>query len=388
MKNINSFTGLYPLSKTLRFELKPQGKTLEHIERSGLLNQDEHRAESYIVVKKIIDEYHKSFISKALDGFKLNGLENYILYQPKRDDEEKKNFEGVEVNLRKQIADKFTKHENYKNLFAKELIKVDLKAFVKNETVKKLVEEFDSFTTYFTGFHENRKNMYSAEDKSTAIAFRLINQNLPKFIENMRSFDKIKKSPVKDAFQTILLDNQLGSILQVHEIEDMFQLYYFNETLTQQGIDIYNHLIGGYSSEHEKVKIQGLNEYINAFNQTAKKEDKIPKLKPLFKQILSDRSTASFIPEEYANDNEVLESIEKFYQEINEHVINKNIKGEHSLIQILQNISDYDVHKIYIRNDLNLTDISQKIFGDWAVIQKALNKRYEVEYTGRAKKIF
>jgi len=386
MKNINSFTGLYPLSKTLRFELKPQGKTLEHIERSGLLNQDEHRAESYIVVKKIIDEYHKSFISKALDGFKLNGLENYILYQPKRDDEEKKNFEGVEVNLRKQIADKFTKHENYKNLFAKELIKVDLKAFVKNETVKKLVEEFDSFTTYFTGFHENRKNMYSAEDKSTAIAFRLINQNLPKFIENMRSFDKIKKSPVKDAFQTILLDNQLGSILQVHEIEDMFQLYYFNETLTQQGIDIYNHLIGGYSSEHEKVKIQGLNEYINAFNQTAKKEDKIPKLKPLFKQILSDRSTASFIPEEYANDNEVLESIEKFYQEINEHVINKNIKGEHSLIQILQNISDYDVHKIYIRNDLNLTDISQKIFGDWAVIQKALNKRYEVEYTGKAKK--
>ena len=57
-------------------------------------------------------------------------------------------------------------------------------------------------------------------------------------------------------------------------------------------------------------KIQGLNEYINLYNQTAKKEERIPKLKPLFKQILSDRSTASFIPDEFENDSEVLESIE------------------------------------------------------------------------------
>jgi CRISPR-associated protein Cpf1 len=34
------FTKIYPLSKTLRFELKPIGKTLEHIESSGILTQD------------------------------------------------------------------------------------------------------------------------------------------------------------------------------------------------------------------------------------------------------------------------------------------------------------------------------------------------------------
>ena len=55
MKNLTDFTGLYPLSKTLRFELIPQGKTLEHFEKNGLLETDAHRAEIYILVKKIID---------------------------------------------------------------------------------------------------------------------------------------------------------------------------------------------------------------------------------------------------------------------------------------------------------------------------------------------
>ncbi len=49
--NQNAFTQKYPLSKTLRFELKPIGKTLEHIEAKGLLSQDEQRAESYKKMK-------------------------------------------------------------------------------------------------------------------------------------------------------------------------------------------------------------------------------------------------------------------------------------------------------------------------------------------------
>ena len=49
------FTRLYPLSKTLRFELKPIGKTLSFIENHGLLEQDKHRADSYKKVKKIIN---------------------------------------------------------------------------------------------------------------------------------------------------------------------------------------------------------------------------------------------------------------------------------------------------------------------------------------------
>ena len=82
------FTRVYPLSKTLRFELKPIGKTLEFIQNNGLLKQDQHRAESYVKVKKIIDDYHKAFISSVLDDFRLNytdegkknSLEEFYLY--------------------------------------------------------------------------------------------------------------------------------------------------------------------------------------------------------------------------------------------------------------------------------------------------------------------
>jgi len=387
MKSLNSFTGLYPVSKTLRFELIPQGKTLEHIEKNGLLEQDEHRAESYIVVKKIIDEYHKAFIGNALADFRLYGMEDYFLYYhiQKRDDDQKKKFEDIQSKLRKQIADRFTKEESFKNLFAKELIKEDLKEFVQTVEDRELIKEFESFTTYFTGFHENRKNMYSAEEKSTAIAYRLIHQNLPKFIDNMRVFEKVMNSPVKDKFKLLISDNQLGPIIQVMALEEMFSLGYFNETLTQLGIDKYNSMIGGFTPEEGKEKIKGLNEYINFYNQTAKKEERIPKLKPLFKQILSDRSTASFIPDEFASDGDVLESIERFYQEVNEQVINKKVKGEHSLKDLLKSLPEYDLTKIYLRNDLSITDISQKMFGDWGVFQKAMNMWFDLNYKGKAK---
>ena len=69
MKQLNELTGLYSLSKTLRFELKPVGKTLEHIESKGLIAQDEKRAEEYKKVKDIIDRYHKEFITMCLHDF-------------------------------------------------------------------------------------------------------------------------------------------------------------------------------------------------------------------------------------------------------------------------------------------------------------------------------
>ncbi len=82
---LEDFTNLYSLSKTLRFELRPIGKTRENIENGGLLRQDEDRAEKYVHIKKLIDEYHKAYIDKQLSGLvlqyadigKANSLEEY-----------------------------------------------------------------------------------------------------------------------------------------------------------------------------------------------------------------------------------------------------------------------------------------------------------------------
>ena len=37
--------------------------------------------------------------------------------------------------------------------------------------------------------------MYTAEEKSTGIAYRLVNENLPKFIDNMEAFKKAIARP-------------------------------------------------------------------------------------------------------------------------------------------------------------------------------------------------
>lgn len=66
MKTLEQFIGLYPLSKTLRFELLPVGKTAEKFLASGILGRDKQKAENYPAVKKLIDEWHKNLINESL----------------------------------------------------------------------------------------------------------------------------------------------------------------------------------------------------------------------------------------------------------------------------------------------------------------------------------
>lgn len=95
METFSGFTNLYPLSKTLRFRLIPVGETLKHFIGSGILEEDQHRAESYVKVKAIIDDYHRTYIENSLSGFELplestgkfNSLEEYyciIIFEIKR----------------------------------------------------------------------------------------------------------------------------------------------------------------------------------------------------------------------------------------------------------------------------------------------------------------
>lgn len=113
MRNFDDFTKIYPLSKTLRFELKPVGRTLESITASGILEQDKQRANSYVKVKKIIDDYHKAFIETVLGDTKLpytttgknNSLEEYYaLYMcGTKDEKQKVLFDKVQEYYCKSI---------------------------------------------------------------------------------------------------------------------------------------------------------------------------------------------------------------------------------------------------------------------------------------------
>ena len=167
---MKQFTNLYPVSKTLRFELQPIGKTKENIEKNGILLRDEKRAEDYKIVKGFIDDYHKQFIKERLWSFKLplnseghlNSLEEYqALYEvSKRNEVQEAEFSEVKDNLRSIIAKRLTESGSaYERIFKKELIREDLIDFLESKEDKDIVRQFADFTTYFSGFHENRKNM-------------------------------------------------------------------------------------------------------------------------------------------------------------------------------------------------------------------------------------
>src|ERR1700722_2426972 len=71
------FTNQYQLSKTLRFELKPVKETKDLVKEKDknllefCLDEDKKLQKQYNIVKKLIDEYHKYFISKSLENFNL-----------------------------------------------------------------------------------------------------------------------------------------------------------------------------------------------------------------------------------------------------------------------------------------------------------------------------
>jgi hypothetical protein len=373
------FTNQYSLSKTLRFELIPQGKTLDFIREKGLLTQDEQRAESYKKVKKIIDTYHKVFIDSCLNT--VSFLEDDIMkfemlyFKSNKEDKEKKELEALQKRLRKIIAESFTKSESYKRLFGKELIKEDLLEFVESEEDKKEINEFKDFTTYFTGFNENRKNMYSADDKSTAISYRLIHENLPKFLINKRIFDKININyPALVEVTKSEIEPRLHGLV----FEDMFDYSFFNQTLRQNDIDVYNLMLGGIANEKEG-KIQGFNEKINLFRQkNGKTKNDLPNLDVLFKQILSDRESFSFIAEKFENPNELLLAINSFYtHELinwNQNDITENVFLKIALA-VMEN-QNYNTSKIFLKNDTTLTNLSKQIFDDWSVIPLALKEQF------------
>ena len=392
MESMKDLTGQYSLSKTLRFELKPIGKTLEHIEQKGLLTQDEQRAEEYEQMKGIIDRYHKAFITMCLRNCKikvnntddeLDSLEEYssLLSKSKRDADDEDKLEKIKENLRKQIVNAFKSGNTYGDLFKKELIKNHLPDFVTDEEEKQVVEHFCNFTTYFTGFHDNRKNMYSDEAKSTAIAYRLIHENFPRFFDNLRSFAKISESEVANRFPEI--ESAFSLYLNVEHIADMFHVDYFPVVLTQEQIDVYNNIIGG-KTEEDGTKIQGINEYINLYNQHHP-DVKLPFLKPLYKMILSDKVALSWLPEEFENDEEMLTAINDFYKSVQPVIFGDD---ENCIRHLLTNIAEYNTDHIYISNDLGLTGISQQLFDQYCIFEDAVKDemRRNVKQTPKEKR--
>ena len=326
---MDRFTNLYPLSKTLRFELKPEKETKERFEEwlrqingnieneENFLLKDKKIAAAYVALKTILDKIHEDFINISLASIAKSPIDfNSYLDAYKNKGE----INEIESNLRLQIGISFSEGEKffieqfqkiykedtkyksnnsapYKCLIGKEIleyIRHNAKSFssdlLSKDDIINHVNCFAQFYTYLQGFNQNRANYYTCnEEKATAIATRIVHENLPKFCDNIIRFENRKEEYLSiyewlNSSETITqIKNAEKDVFEnvIPICEDFFAVSHFNNCLTQQQIDEYNRIIGNF------------NLIVNLYNQAKRQEDKsfrkLDEFTTLFKQIGSDK---------------------------------------------------------------------------------------------------
>lgn len=393
MKDLKQFIGIYPVSKTLRFELRPVGKTKEWIEKNRVLENDEQKAMDYPKLKTLIDDYHKVCIRESLKDIHLDWQPLKIAIEEHRknnNDDSKKTLEKEQENMRKQIATAIKDFRHYKELTAPTPQKLIDNVF-PNIYDDDALKSFNRFSIYFRGFQENRNNIYSADAISTGVPYRLVHDNFPKFLANIEVYENIKTACLEVLEQVA---KELQPFLEGVMIDDIFKLDFYNALMTQDGIDFFNQVLGGVSEEG-KQKYRGINEFSNLYRHQHPElggKKKALSMIPLFKQILSDRETLSYIPQQIETEQQLTEAINQFYSYITNYEKNgKTVNILNELAILIGSISNYNPDGIYLSSK-SITDVSQKVFGHWGIInykllECAIEKYGSVEVAKNKKKI-
>lgn len=357
-------TQQYPVQKTICNRLIPIGKTLENIKTQNVLERDFQRAKDYEIVKGLIDQYHVKVIDEALSDCKFPIVAEIaeLYLKEKRDDNENQKLEKNLASMRKEIATCLKKHPKYSILFKDELIKNELPMENLSETEKVAVKNFDGFTTYFTNFNNVRKNLYSDEEKSSTVAYRLVNENLPRFLDNQKVFQLI--------CQEQLDLTELQPILERYAIvgiEPVFDVDGYSYCLTQKGIDVYNAIIGE------------VNKLINLSIQKSGK--KIPKMKVLYKQLLV-RGEKAFEVKKFVSDAEVLDAVKDFADSMQRFL---SESSEYGIETYMNSLSECAGEGVFVKSDNDITTLSQYTTGGWNTFMEAIRSKYDEEYAGKKK---
>ncbi|KAK3605079.1 hypothetical protein CHS0354_000745 [Potamilus streckersoni] len=330
------FTNQYSLEKTLKFGLIPVNEKLEidssvkpelfrkSEKEASLLEKDTERGNKVEKMKLLIREYDKWVIEEKLKVFefviqKQNGEINY------------KTAENVAVQFN-DLA--FAKPKNKQlDLFKKiEAFFNDIKhqdLLPEIEGKVDIINEMKQFPNYFKRLDINRQTIFQGVLKNS-IAFRIVEENLPKFKENLEKYQSL---PIE------LKNDQWNNVTHSS----------YNKVLTQSGISKYNEALGK------------LNSSINEWCQNNSKQNQLPQylMMPLFKQILSDKEKNEF-DVEFKDDKTLLETIQKFYSE---GKIENAIKDLFSIFP-----SDERLKSIYI-SQKELGKLSNYFFDKWDVIK-------------------
>lgn len=418
----DKLTKQYQLSKTLRFELKPVGKTINFLEK--VIKKDKTINEAYNQAKFYFDMLHRKFIESALTKEKAKNInfqefakifyrQNQIIKKIKNEKKNRKEIQN-EINKSQKTIDEARKNlyaqirkifdeeaESWKEQYKNKLKKSDIKQkginflmsagvlevlkdkfplekeeefqrenrpslYIKDELTGKktyIFEKFDKFTTYLTKFQQTRKNLYADNGESTSVITRIVS-NFEIFLKNKEVFE----NKYKDNYQKIGFPKV-----------DIFNIEHYLDCLTQSGIEKLE------NPEEDKTsynKIIGeINKKIKEYRDKNKKDKSdFPLFKKLERQILGIVEKEKDLIEITNDKGEVF--LEKFKEFIFEN--KKRIPNAQVLMDALVNgeFQD-DLGGIYLKQQA-INTISRKWFSDWrsflfSLPQTSKNKEERIE---------
>ena len=375
-----NFTNLYSISKTIRMELVPTPTTKTFLN----FDKDEARAENYVEIKKIFDKLHRQFISQSLSSVEID-FEDFLKFYTDfvnirlNRKTRAKEWESIQKEMDKKLADyrkiivaKFNQYgEIFKDNCNRELILANPTAYKKpplgdkgykvltekgimevlkhqarsNDNLNELavIGSFDNFFTYFGSFNQTRENLYKDDGTATAIATRLIDDNLIRFCDN------------------IILWKELNTKYNLHNIPeinpDLFDIREYSKILTQTGIDVYNK----ESNDLGQSSLAKTKSLINRFLQSENRESKGIKFKDLYKVMLTERE--SYITE--YDENTIMEVITKFDALATATL--PTISG------LIPDIKNFELDKIWLKSS-SISDLSARYCGgqNWDLLATIL----------------
>jgi hypothetical protein len=292
--SFGDFTNLYELSKTLRFELRPVGKTEDFLKEREVFGKDEEVARKYEAIKPLFDGLHRKFVAEALrperiDAGALRDLAAaYEAYKSDPDRRGKKAVEklgAVKERLWKNLAEAFVETaEEWRKRYPDCKLKSPGAEILTDEGIldvlageypeqQALFASFQGFFTYFGGFNETRENFYKTDGTATAVVTRVVD-NLMTFLDNAEVF----AASYADKAEALGLSE--GT-------EAKFVVDSYPECALQKGIERYNKLVGELNKDMKEMRDKAQSKLGKDF----KKSD-FPLLRTLHNQILGERDKA------------------------------------------------------------------------------------------------
>ena len=376
----DDMTKLYQVTKTLQFGLKPLPATARYLSTHKITEGDKERHDTYIECKKILDGFYRYIIACMLDKEAVKQLEidwgrlyklRVSAFSKSIPAESKKTamqeYSSESTAAKAKIIEYFKrKIGDLKRLEPTDIINTvsdsgSYQGYNFSDHDKQLLTTFKGFGGYFTKYKDNRNFIFSSM-KRNSVSYRIVNDNFVIFADNITIFENLPKE-VK-----IHIKETLEMSLHV-DCERIFDPANYVEFISETGIEKYNMILGGKTLE-TGAKLQGINELLNEANQKGILPKRI-QLSTLYKQIMSESNTFSFVDDKaFEEDEDVLNAVKEYSEIINKHLM----EAVDTLCTAM--LETAETEHIYVL-PRKITAFSSILFGEtnWWMISERIGKK-------------